>query len=246
MHGNAADIENLLGAILEGLTDLPSVQSDVLVFPPYVYLPQVMETLQGTTVKVGAQDVDHRENGAVTGGVSASMLQDLGCRYVIVGHSERRSLFGETDPIVAAKFRQSLAAGLTPIVCVGESLDQRNAGSTLEVVNEQLRAVLDTVDPGVFRQAMVAYEPVWAIGTGESASPAQAEAVHLALRNCIREFDAEVSAGVRILYGGSVSPENAPALFAEENIDGALVGGASLEGSSFTRICEAADKSLDS
>jgi triosephosphate isomerase len=173
------------------------------------------------------------------------MLKDAGCSHVIVGHSERRTIFSEPDDLVATKFEQCLAQQLVPILCVGETLEQRDAGDTLDVVTRQLRAVTDRVGKAGFEKAMVAYEPVWAIGTGESATPEQAEEVHSSLRQCLAGVDEATASATRILYGGSVTPENAASLFKQENIDGALVGGAALKGKSFVEICRAANQSVN-
>lgn len=240
MNGDLASITGLINDTRQALDDQPGLSTDVLVFPPHVYISTVVQGFKGSRVGVGAQDVDHRESGAVTGAVSAGMLNDIGCSHVLVGHSERRTLFGETDDLVAEKFNRVLQAGLVPIVCVGETLDERQRGSTLDVVTRQLDVVLDAAGIDAFNQAMVAYEPVWAIGTGESATPEQAEEVHACLRDCLARRDTGIGENCRVLYGGSVTPDNASALFAQENLDGALVGGASLNGNSFARICEAA------
>lgn len=246
MNGDRASIRQLLQDSRQALQEIDLSSTEVLVFPPHIYLAEVIAGLDGSNVETGAQDVDSRESGAVTGGVSARMLSDVGCTHALVGHSERRSLFAESDGLVAEKFERCLEQGLTPIVCVGETLDEREQGITLDVVTRQLRAVLDRTGIKPFPKAMVAYEPVWAIGTGHSATPAQAEEVHACLRDCLAELDAGVAAATRLLYGGSVTPENAAELFAEENLDGALVGGASLDGKRFAEICDAAEKSQGS
>ena len=242
MNGAKASVELLVDGIAgdDGFGAL--TRCEVLVCPPFVYLSRVFEQIVGTNIQLCAQDVDLRVNGAVTGGVSASMLKDIGCRYVIVGHSERRTLFNESDEIVATKFEQCLDHGLLPVLCVGESLAQRQSGSTLEVVTGQLETVVSRVGAEAMASATVAYEPVWAIGTGESATPEQVEEVHRSLRSCLDSIDGELARSMRILYGGSVTPKNASDLFANENVDGALVGGASLEASSFLEICRFADK----
>ena len=243
MNGAKASIELLVDGIAggEGFGGLTRVE--VLVCPAFVYLSRVSELIVDTNIQLCAQDVDLRAGGAVTGGVSASMLKDIGCKYVIVGHSERRKLFDENDEVVATKFEQCLGHGLYPVLCVGESLAERQSGSTLDVVTRQLETVVNRVGAEAMASATVAYEPVWAIGTGESATPEQAEEVHRSLRSCLDSIDPELARSVRILYGGSVTPENASALFANENVDGALVGGASLEASSFLEICRFADQS---
>jgi triosephosphate isomerase (TIM) len=228
MHGSRASNGALLEALLAGLGKTTGVE--VAVCPPYVYLQQVSERLAGTSIAWGAQNVSEHAQGAYTGEVSAAMLLEFGCRYVIVGHSERRQLFCESDAQVAAKFAAAQAAGLTPILCVGETLAEREAGRTEQVVARQLDAVLNQSN---FNQAVLAYEPVWAIGTGRNATPQQAQAVHAFLR-------ARLSPDVRILYGGSVKAQNAAALFAMPDIDGGLIGGASLVAQEFSEIVRAA------
>ena len=191
-------------------------------------------------IDIGAQDVSEREPGAFTGDVAATMLVDVGCRWVIVGHSERRQLHGESDAVVAAKAEAALKAGLRPIVCVGETLAEREAGQTRAVVARQLDAVLDRVGAAALARGALAYEPVWAIGTGRTATPAQAQEVHSELRARVAARDPETAAALRILYGGSVKPANAAELFAQADIDGGLIGGASLVADDFAAICAAA------
>ncbi|MGH8402705.1 MAG: triose-phosphate isomerase, partial [Gammaproteobacteria bacterium] len=195
---------------------------------------------KGSALLLGAQDVCAEDDGAHTGEVSGAMLRDLDCRYVIVGHSERRALYGETDLLVARKFMAAQKAGLTPILCVGETLAERQRGETRMVVARQLDAVLDAAGVSAFAKAVVAYEPVWAIGTGKTASPEQAQEVHAFIRDSVRARDARIAAGIRLLYGGSVKASNAAELFRMPDIDGGLVGGASLEAREFLAICKAA------
>jgi triosephosphate isomerase len=216
-------------------------QADVAVCPPYLFIPQAAAALQSTAVTWGAQNLSEQPEGAYTGEVSASMLAEFGCQYVLVGHSERRALFAESDQLVAEKFKAAQAAGLTPILCVGESLEQREAGETLSWVERQLQAVIDEVGVAALANAVVAYEPVWAIGTGLTASPEQAQEVHAHIRQVIAVVDLSVATGLQLLYGGSVKAENAADLFAKQDIDGALVGGASLQAAEFAAICKAAD-----
>lgn len=240
MNGDLASIDRLLdGILVDDLAELSRCQ--VLVLPPFTYLHKIAEKIVGSNLRLGAQDVDSRESGAVTGGVSATMLKDIGCECVVVGHSERRSLFLETNEIVADKFMLCVQNNLVPILCVGETLEQRNAGETLSVVTTQLRSVMDKAGLASFSGARVAYEPVWAIGTGESATPEQAEEVHSGLRACLAELDGKLAEETSILYGGSVTAENADALFAQDDVDGALVGGASLKATSFLQICRVAE-----
>lgn len=216
---------------------------DVLVCPPFVYLQEVARLLGGSRIAVGAQDAATEQSGAFTGEVSAAMLGDVGCSHAIVGHSERRALYGEHDALVARKFSAVASAGLVPVLCVGETLDERSSGATEAVVARQLRAVLDVAAADTWRRAVVAYEPVWAIGTGQTATPAQAQDVHAFIRALVAAHDARIGAELRILYGGSVKGANAAGLFAMPDIDGALVGGASLDAKDFLLICEAASES---
>ncbi|MDR3221353.1 MAG: triose-phosphate isomerase, partial [Candidatus Accumulibacter sp.] len=207
---------------------------------PFPYLAQAQSVLGGTSVTWGAQNLSEHAHGAFTGEVSAAMLQDFACRYVLAGHSERRSIYGESDKLVAEKFAAALASGLHPILCVGETLEQRDAGKTLEVVSAQIDAVLNRVGVAAFSGAVVAYEPVWAIGTGRTATSVQAQEVHAAIRARIAQADAGVAGELQILYGGSVKPANAAELFAMPDIDGGLIGGASLVAADFLSICAAA------
>lgn len=212
---------------------------DVVVCAPFVYLPQVIDGLRGTSAVVGAQNLSEQVAGAFTGEVAAEMLVDLACRWVIVGHSERRALYGESSERVAAKAARAIALGLRPIVCVGETLAEREAGRTLDVVNAQLDAVLACCSVTQLAAGAVAYEPVWAIGTGKTASPAQAQEVHAAIRQRLAAADAAAAQSTRLLYGGSVKPSNAGELFAQPDIDGGLIGGASLVAKDFLAICAA-------
>lgn len=213
---------------------------DMWVAPPSVYLLQVAGLLRGSGIALAAQNVARESDGAYTGEISAGMLADCGCKAVIVGHSERRTYYGETDVLVAEKFVKAQEAGLVPVLCVGETLAEREAGATAVVVRRQLEAVLQRAGVKALAQAVVAYEPVWAIGTGRTATPEQAQEVHVLLRACVAREDVAVASGLRILYGGSVKAANAPALFAMADIDGALVGGASLDAVEFVAIARAA------
>jgi len=238
MNGGLAANAALLSAIAAGW-NAPTGR-ELAVCVPYPYLAQAQAALSETRVAWGAQDVSEHEAGAYTGEVSARMLVEFGCRYAIVGHSERRQYFGDTDAIVAAKARAALATGITPIACVGETLAEREAGRTLEVVKRQIDAILEVLD-GAQVACAVAYEPVWAIGTGKVASPADAEEVHGAIRRWLTDKSATLAERTRILYGGSVKADNAAGLLAEPNIDGALVGGASLDAGAFGAIAKAAE-----
>lgn len=235
MNGSRAENAQLLNELLRSWQGVH--QAEVAVCAPFVYLAQVAERLAESNIGVGAQDLSQHASGAYTGEVSGSMLADLFCQYVIVGHSERRSLYGETNSVVAEKYVAAQRAKLVPILCVGETLSERDSGEALVVIGEQLRAVIDAAGRDSFAGAVIAYEPVWAIGTGLTATPAQAQEVHA----FIREQLGELGAGVRILYGGSVKANNAAELFAQADIDGALVGGASLKADEFFAICQAAE-----
>lgn len=237
MHGNLVDNDALLGGILAGMGE---VKADVAVCVPFPYLHQVKARLAGSRVAWGAQNLSQHAKGAYTGEVSAHMLNDFECRYVIVGHSERRALYGESDALVAEKYAAAQTAGLIPILCVGETLEEREAGVTEEVVGRQLDAVLNRSGVISLANAVIAYEPVWAIGTGRTASPEQAQAVHAFIRRKIRALDAEVADHLVIQYGGSVKAANAAELFAQPDIDGGLIGGASLNAEEFLAICRAA------
>lgn len=241
MHGNRAGIADLLAALQRSLASLGSV--DVAVCPPFVYLPAVQQQLAAGSgafrIGLGAQNLHAEEQGAFTGEVAAAMLRDCGCDYAIVGHSERRQLFGESDAQVAEKTLAALRHDLTPLVCVGETLAERESDATLAVIARQLDAVLQRVNTADTRRLVFAYEPVWAIGTGRTATPEQAQAVHAFIRERLASFGAAETA--KILYGGSVKASNAAALFAKPDIDGALVGGASLNAEEFAAICAAAE-----
>lgn len=223
----------------EGFLSRPVPDCEVAVCAPFVYLPQMTDLLRGSAVALGAENVSQYDAGAYTGEVSAEMLGDVGCRWVIVGHSERRTLFSESDECVAEKAKAALAAGLKVVICVGESLKERESDETLRVVERQLSAVIRVVGVKALKDCAVAYEPVWAIGTGKTATPEMAQAVHCALRNLVACHSREVAQELRILYGGSVKPGNAAELFAQADIDGGLIGGAALKSEDFYAICAA-------
>lgn len=238
LNGSSEANRALLAGILEGLGD--AVGAEVMVCPPAVYLSEVAGQLDVTPIMLGAQNVAAEASGAFTGEVSAAMLQDVGCTHTIIGHSERRTLYGETDEIVAAKFIAAQAVGLVPILCIGETQHEREGGVTMDVISRQVRVVLETAGISAFDEAIVAYEPVWAIGTGLTASPEQAQEVHAHIRSIITAADAKIGAELQILYGGSVKGANAAELFAKEDIDGGLIGGAALDANEFLAICTAA------
>ena len=238
MNGSIAANGELVAGIAAGV---PAGSGfSMLVCPPFPYLGSVGSALEGTAVKLGAQNVSEHASGAYTGEVAPSMLKDLGCEYVIVGHSERRAMYGESSFQVAAKFQAAQGAGLTPILCVGETLEEREEGATENVVDFQLNAVLDAAGIGAFASAVVAYEPVWAIGTGVTATPEQAQEVHKHIRARLAEVDAGIAASTQILYGGSMKGENAAGLLTMPDIDGGLIGGASLKADDFLAIAAAA------
>ena len=238
MNGSISANGELLSGVVAGLGE---VSCEVMVCPPFPYLAQAYSILSATPVGLGAQTVSEHPAGAFTGEIGAEMLREFGCRYVLVGHSERRNLFGESDVVIAAKFAAALGAGLVPVLCVGETLPEREAGLTEMVVSRQLQAVLDHVGVAAMSAAVIAYEPVWAIGTGLTATPEQAQAVHAHIRASLAVHDQVVAGGLRILYGGSVKPQNARELFGQPDIDGGLIGGASLVAEDFLAICRAAN-----
>jgi triosephosphate isomerase len=238
MHGSRSANAELLQGLLAADLPASAPRADVAVCPPFVYLADAVSTLQGSAIAVGSQDVSVQAQGAFTGEVAGPMLRDLGVRYAIVGHSERRTYHAESDQLVADKARAALSHGLVPIVCVGETLAEREADQTEAVVGRQLQAVIDTLGADLAR-VVVAYEPVWAIGTGKTASPEQAQAVHAFLRARLTAAQAD-AARVPLLYGGSVKPDNAAELFSQADIDGGLIGGASLKAADFAAIARAA------
>ncbi|HEV2212245.1 MAG TPA: triose-phosphate isomerase [Gammaproteobacteria bacterium] len=238
MNGNREGALRLANAVAQG-TEAGSA-AEVLLCPPFVYLADLARALKDSGVSLGAQDLCAEDNGAYTGEVSGPMLKDFDCRYVIVGHSERRALYAEGDALVARKFMAAQKAGLTPILCVGETLAEREAGETSAVVSRQLEAVLGAAGIAAFGGAVVAYEPVWAIGTGRTAKSDQAQEVHALIRSMLAAQDAKIAGDVRLLYGGSVKAANAAELFRMPDIDGGLVGGASLDAGEFLAICAAA------
>jgi triosephosphate isomerase len=238
MHGSLVANARLLSALRAGLEQAEGL--GYAVCAPFPYLAQVAELLSGSRIAWGAQNVSEHDSGAYTGEVSGPMLKEFGCRFAIVGHSERRGLYGEDDRTVAAKFNAAQRAGLTPILCVGETLEQRERSQTEHVVGRQLDAVLDAAGSAALANAVLAYEPVWAIGTGRNATPQQAEDVHAFIRARFAARDKNLAPNLTILYGGSVKPGNARELFAMPDVDGGLIGGASLVAEDFIAICAAA------
>ena len=237
LNGSKASIESLMGGILAGLEGMDNVA--VAVCPPYVYIPMTQTLVAGSRIDLGSQDIADQDAGAFTGEVSGAMLKEFGCDYAIVGHSERRAIYGEQDADTARKFAAARKHGLKPILCVGETLEEREAGITEAVVARQLDAVIALEGVEALTDGVIAYEPVWAIGTGKTASPQQAQDVHAFIRGKLATLNAAVAAKVQILYGGSVKGANAAELFAMPDIDGGLIGGASLDAQEFLAICKA-------
>ncbi|WP_341938198.1 triose-phosphate isomerase [Marinimicrobium sp. C2-29] len=238
MNGSLIGNASLLHQILSGSDAFEHLE--VGICPPFPYLEQVSEQVSHSRINLGAQNVSAFQSGAYTGETSAAMLKDLGCRYVLLGHSERRQLFQESDHQVAAKFEAALSAGLQPVLCIGETLEQRQREETGRVVSTQIQSVIDHVGIQGFTNAVIAYEPVWAIGTGQTATPEQAQEVHAHIRQLLTGYDASIASQVHILYGGSVNAANARSLFSQKDIDGGLVGGASLKPNDFLDICRSA------
>lgn len=233
MNGSRSDSLVLANAIAEGLKD---DDQGIAVCVPYVYLSDVKDAIKHTPLKLGGQNVANQESGAYTGEISATMLKECGCQYALVGHSERRSYYGDTNETVAARFYQAQKAGIVPVLCVGETLEERESDTTFMVIDQQLNAVINLATIDAFKNAVIAYEPVWAIGTGKTASDEQAQEVHQYIREQIAFKSQAVADKIQILYGGSVKPNNAQAIFAMPDIDGGLIGGASLDAESFLAI----------
>ena len=236
MNASKESVNQLILGILSGMGE---VSSEVVVCAPFPYLSQVENLIADSEVKLGAQNLNTNSSGAFTGEVSANMIKDFGANHVIVGHSERRSLYGETNALVAEKVKAALENDLTPLLCVGESLEQREAGKTETVVAEQINTVIELVGIGAFRNIIIAYEPVWAIGTGKTASPEQAQAIHLFVRGLLGVNNESIAQSTPILYGGSMNAGNANELISCADIDGGLIGGAALKAEDFLQICKA-------
>jgi triosephosphate isomerase len=237
LNGSLQSVKELISGIKAGAAEAGGTQ--IAVCPPFVYIPLVSELLADSNIAWGSQDVSDQKSGAFTGEVAGTMLTDFGCRYAIVGHSERRALYGEDDEFTARKFAAARQSGLTPILCVGETLEERDKGITEQVVDRQLDAVIELEGIAALSEAVIAYEPVWAIGTGKTASPQQAQDVHAFIRAKLAGLNRAVADKVQILYGGSVKGSNAAELFAMQDIDGGLIGGASLQVDDFLAICKA-------
>ena len=240
MNGDSESTTSLINGIADGRDDVTT--AEVLVCPPYILIPRAADALNGRAdIVLGAQDLDINQNGAFTGQISAAMLVNAGCKYVIVGHSERRAIYGESDQDVADKFKVAQDGGLIPVLCVGETLEERESGNTESVVARQIQAVIDLVGIDNFDNAVIAYEPVWAIGTGKTATPEMAQEVHKFIRDMLSTLNTGVADNLRLLYGGSMNAGNAESLIGMADIDGGLIGGASLQAESFLAICKAAN-----
>lgn len=237
MNGNLAENDRLLTTISTSYDSSNGIE--IVVCPPSIYMDQVSRQLSQSKIKFGAQNVSAYKSGAFTGEVSTTMLHDFSCSYVLLGHSERRSLHHESDVEIADKFSAVVQAGITPVLCVGETLVQRQSEETFAVIAEQISKVVEQVGIKAFEHAVIAYEPVWAIGTGETATPEQAQIVHALIRRQLAEYDVTIANNIRIIYGGSVNANNAHSLFKQNDIDGGLVGGASLNADAFINICQA-------
>ncbi len=240
MHGSRTQVSQLIRDVAAGTAEL-SEKVEIGVSPTFLHLGLASNLVRSANITLAAQNLSSEPQGAFTGEVSAAMLAEYGVNYVLVGHSERREIFGETDQLVAAKFKAAQKSHLIPILCIGESLVQREQGSSDEVVMMQLDAVINSVGVAALQSAVIAYEPIWAIGTGQTASSEQAQCISQALRAHIASADAAIAASIRIIYGGSVKASNAAELFSQPDIDGGLVGGASLEAKEFVSICKSAD-----
>ncbi len=238
MNGDRQFIQELMNGIKDKLD--PAWNSAILVCAPSVYMPLVIGLAESSQIKVGAQNLSHEAKGAFTGEISGAMLADIGGQYVLVGHSERRSLYGESSKMVADKYNAALGYDLIPVLCIGETLEEREAGTTMDVVKSQIDAVINHYGIEALGKGVIAYEPVWAIGTGKTATPEQAQEVHAEIRSHLAQFDGDVAEKTQILYGGSMNPTNAEQLLAQVDIDGGLIGGASLKAEQFIAICRAA------
>ncbi len=237
MNGSRASVKELINGVVAGAKAISGVE--IAVCPPFIFIPDVVAATQGSNVAVGSQDASTELKGAFTGETSIEMIKDFGCKYAIVGHSERRTLYGETDEIVAKKFAVVKNAGLIPIFCIGETLEEREQDITEAVCARQIDAVFAAQGDNAFADSVIAYEPVWAIGTGKTASPEQAQAVHAFIRTHIAKRNANIAEKVQILYGGSMNPGNAKELMSQSDIDGGLIGGASLKADDFLAVCAA-------
>jgi len=238
MNGSSDSVKELVAGIKEGMGSVNN--AEVVVCPPAVYIPRVSGAADGSNIKIGSQNICDQDSGAFTGEISGTMLKDVGCEYAIVGHSERRALYGESDELVAQRFAAARRNGVKPILCIGETLEERESGATNDVCARQIDAVIALEGVEALADGVIAYEPVWAIGTGKTASPEQAQEVHAFIRGKIAALNADVADGLRLLYGGSMNAANAAELLGQPDIDGGLIGGASLKPADFLAICQAA------
>jgi triosephosphate isomerase len=239
LNGSLSSISELISGIREQLSTVKN--AELVVCPPYIYLSHVQKLLEGSDIVLGAQDCSDQESGAYTGEVAAAMIKEFGCKYNIIGHSERRHVYGDSNDMVATKFAHVIKNGLTPILCVGETLQEREEGHTEVIIAKQINTVLDLFGIEAFKNAVIAYEPVWAIGTGQVATPAEAQEVHEEIRLTLDAKNKDIAANIRILYGGSMKPENAQELLQQPDIDGGLIGGAALKAEDFIGIAVAAN-----
>jgi triosephosphate isomerase len=239
MNGSLSSVRELLAGLKEGIDDVKV--AEVVVCPPAIYIPETQSQLVGTPISWGGQDLSAHESGAYTGEIAGAMLRDFDCSYVIIGHSERRTYHGETDAVVAEKFAAARKVGLVPVLCIGETLEDRESGGAKEAVMRQVNAVIDHCGVEMLGEGIIAYEPVWAIGTGKTATPEEAQEMHAYVRGRVAERSTEVAEKVRMLYGGSMKPDNAPELLAKPDIDGGLIGGAALKATDFLGICTVAN-----
>lgn len=239
LNGTRNSAAALAQKIISGLNSISNI--DVLICPPFLHIAEVQKLIQNSHLKLGAQNASDQQSGAFTGEVSAEMLKEFSCEYVIIGHSERRTIYSESDNIIASKFKSVSSAGLTPILCIGETLEQKENNQTTNVIIKQLDSIINSVDINTFNNAVIAYEPIWAIGTGKTATPLQAQEVHQMIRNRFKAINKGLADKLPILYGGSVKPSNSNELFAQPDIDGGLIGGASLDSEDFLAICAAAE-----
>lgn len=242
MHGSSSQVKSLLEGIKQGSHSYQEIE--ILVCPTFVYLQQAHELLNHSAIQLGAQNLYLGAQGAFTGEIAGAMLKDIGCQYVLIGHSERRTIFQEDLKVISAKFLAALESGLKPILCIGETRAEREKGATESVLRTQLESVIQAAGIESFRQAVIAYEPVWAIGTGLTATPQQAQEAHAFIRQLISQINVDIAKTIRILYGGSMKADNAASLLAMPDIDGGLIGGASLDAKSFLAICEAAKQEV--
>jgi len=242
MNGSKKSNEQLINYINEKIYENPNIE--VIICPPFTYLTQITK-LKTKSIKMGAQNISESQNGAFTGEISGSILQDMSVDYVIIGHSERRQMYNDTNAVIAQKFESAHQNNLIPILCVGESLNERKTGKTLSVVESQIKSVIESTRIELFTKSIIAYEPVWAIGTGETASPEQAEEVHSNIRSIIEEYDSNIATSIPILYGGSVNGANCKDLFKMNNINGGLIGGASLNEEEFVEIYQKAERLIN-